>query len=101
MQAAGFDVAKDLVELGKTAHGGAEDREELEEDEAEVEHRFAAGRGAARHETASLGERAHGALERLCADVLDDDVDAASVRQPPQLEREIDLAIENRLVCAE
>src|SRR5260221_14635111 len=60
LQPAGFDVAKDLVELGKTAHGGAEDREELEEDEAEVERCFAAGRRAARGEGPTFGERTEG-----------------------------------------
>src|SRR5438876_909971 len=76
MQQAGFDVAKDLVELGETAHGGAEDREELEEDEAKIERRFAAGSRAARDEAPTFGERTEGALKGLGADVLDDDVDA-------------------------
>src|SRR5438067_12152523 len=70
-----LDVSHDLVHLGQATHGRSEDGEELEEDEADVDGGFGAGRGAAGDEAAAAGEGFERALEGLAADVLEDDVD--------------------------
>ena len=70
-QAPCLNVPHDLVQFGQATHGRAEDREQFEEDEAEVEGDVAAGRRAAGDEASAAGERTDGAIERVGANVLD------------------------------
>src|SRR5438132_2338788 len=101
MQSAGFDMLHDLGQLGEATHCGAENRQQLEKDQANVDGRFAAGRSAARNETSAFGEALERALERLAADVLEDDIDAAFVGECARDRDKIRLAIEDRLIGAE
>src|SRR5438128_1837377 len=101
MQSAGFDMLDDLVQLGEATHCGAENRQQLEKDQANVDGRLATGRSAARDETSTFGEALERALERFSADVLEDDIDAALVGERPYDRDKICLAIEDRLIGAE
>src|SRR5438093_49443 len=101
MQSAGFDMFHDLVQLGEATHCGAENRQQLEKNQANVDGRLATGRGAARDETSAFGKALERALERFSADVLEDDIDAALVGERPHDRDKICLAIEDRLIGAQ
>ena len=89
------------MQFGQAAHRRSEDREELEEDQADVDCCVAAGGRAAGDQPATASEGTERALERLAADVLEDDVDAALAGEAADLLGEVDFAVEDRLVGAE
>src|SRR5712691_12993766 len=100
-QASGFDMAHDRVQFGEATHGGTENREQFEENETNVDRCFAAGGRSASHQSAATRQGHQRAFERLCADVLEHDVDAAlSFKVAPATEK-IRFAIKDRLVSAE
>ena len=74
-------------ELGEAAHVGTEQRQLAREEVPQIE-RGVAGRRAAGDQPAAARERAHAAVPRRLADVLDDDVDAAAAGQRRDISRE-------------
>src|SRR6266851_4634748 len=101
MQPARLDMLHDLAELGETTHRGAENRQKLEENEPDVDVGLAAGGCAACDQPPAARESLQRTLECVRADVFEDDIDAALVRESADGRDEIGFAVEDRFVGAE
>src|SRR5437867_5200420 len=100
-QTAGLYMLDDLVQLGEATHRGAENRKQFEENEADVDRRFAARGRAAGDQPAAACQSLQRSLERVRSNVFEHDVHAAFPGQSAHGANEIRFAVENRFVSAE
>ncbi len=89
------------VQLGAAAHVRTEQRQLAREEITQIELRGKTGGGAAGHETAAGRKAQDALLPSGGADVLEDDVHAALVRQAPDFFRNLLLRVIDDLIGAE
>ncbi len=100
-QFTGGDEFHDRVQLGFRAHVGTEERKLAAEKEAEVDLGVKAGSGATGHQPAPGSEAGEAFVPRGGADVLENDIHAALIRDAADFLADFLCFVIDEVVCAQ